>query len=74
MEVHFNPELQARLTQRATQQGLNHDEVVQDVVARYFAEEDHFVEAVKRSEAALERSEFPTHEQMGDRLRRFLQP
>jgi len=74
MEVHFAPDLQAKLTQRATQQGRNPDEVVQDVVARYFEEEDRFVEAVKRGEAALERGEFLTHEQVGDRLRRFLQP
>ena len=74
MEVHFNPDLQAKLTQRATQQGRDPDEVVQDVVARYFDEEDRFVEAVKRGEAALERGEFLTHEQVGDRLRRFLQP
>jgi predicted transcriptional regulator len=74
MEVHFDPDLQARITQRATQQGRNTDEVVQDVVARYFEEEDRFVEAVKRGEAALQRGEFLTHEQMGERLRRFLQP
>jgi len=74
MEVHFNPDLQARLTQRAAQQGHNLDETVQDVVARYFEEEDRFVEAVKRGEAALERGEFLTHEQVGDRLKRFLQP
>jgi len=74
MEVHFNPDLQARLTQRALQQGRNPDEVVQDVVARYFEEEDRFVEAVKRGEAALERGEFLTHEQVGERIRRFLQP
>lgn len=74
MEVHFNPDLQARLTQRATQEGRNLDETVQDVVARYFEEEDRFIEAVKRGEAALERGEFLTHEQVGDRLRRFLQP
>ena len=72
MEVHFDPDLQARLTQRATQQGRNPDEVVQDVVARYFEEEDRFIEAVKRGEAALERGEFLTHEQVGERLRRFL--
>jgi hypothetical protein len=48
MEIHFNPDLQAKLTQRATQQGRNLDETVQDVVARYFEEEDHFIEAVKR--------------------------
>lgn len=74
MEVHFNPDLQARLTQRATQDGRDLDETVQDVVARFFEEEDRFVEAVKRGEAALERGEFLTHEQVGDRLRRFLQP
>lgn len=74
MEVHFNSDLQARLTQRATQEGRNLDETVQDVVARYFEEEDRFIEAVKRGEAALERGEFLTHEQVGDRLRRFLQP
>jgi predicted transcriptional regulator len=74
MEVHFQPDLQARLDERANQQGRNLDEVVQDVVARYFEEEDRFIEAVKRGEAALERGEFLTHEQVGERLRRFLQP
>jgi predicted transcriptional regulator len=74
MEVQFNPDLQARLTERAAQKGVKPNEVVQDVVARYFEEEDRFVEAVKRGEAALERGEFLSHEQVGERLRRFLQP
>jgi predicted transcriptional regulator len=74
MEVHFSRDLQARLTQRATQEGRNLDETVQDVVTRYFEEEDRFIEAVKRGEAALEHGEFLTHEKVGERLRRFLQP
>lgn len=74
MEVQFNPGLQARLAQRAAQQGVLPNEVVQEVVARYFEEEDRFVEAVKRGEAALDRGESLSHEQVGDRLRRFLQP
>ena len=74
MEVHFNPNLEARLTQRATQQGRKPDEFVQDVVARYLDEEDRFVQAVWRGEDALERGEYLTHEQVGERLRRFLQP
>jgi len=74
MEVHFNPDLEARLIQRATQQGCQPDEFVQDVVARYLEEEARFVEAVKRGEQALERGEYLTHEQVGERLRRFLQP
>jgi predicted transcriptional regulator len=74
MEVHFPPDVQARLAERAAQQGRKLDETVQDVVAGYFEEEDRFVEAVKRGEAALEQGDFLTHEQVGDRLRRFLQP
>ncbi len=74
MEVHFPPDVQARLAERAAQQGRKLDETVQDVVARYFEEEDRFVEAVKRGEAALDQGDFLTHEQVGDRLRRFLQP
>jgi predicted transcriptional regulator len=73
MDVHFSPDLHARLTQRANQEGRNLDETVQDVVARFFEEEDRFIEAVKRGEAALERGDYITHEQVGDRLRRFLQ-
>jgi predicted transcriptional regulator len=74
MEVQFTPDLQARLAERAAQQGIKPNEVVEDVVARYFEEEDRFVEAVKRGEAALGRGESLTHEQVGQRLRRFLQP
>jgi predicted transcriptional regulator len=71
MEVNFTANLEARLTERATQQGRRPDEFVQDVVARYLDEEDRFIEAVKRGEDALERGEYLTHEQVGERLRRI---
>ncbi len=74
MEIHFTPDVQARLAERAARQGRKLDETVQDVVARYFEEEDRFIEAVKRGEAALEEGDFLTHEQVSDRLRRFLRP
>jgi predicted transcriptional regulator len=54
--------VQARLSQRATQQGVDLNDVVQEVVARYFEEEDRFMQAVQRGEAALKRGEFLTHE------------
>jgi predicted transcriptional regulator len=47
--------------------------LVQDVLASYFEEEARFIEAVKRGEDALQRGEYLTHEQVGQRLRRFLQ-
>ena len=74
MEVQFDPDIEARLAERATRQCLSPDEAVRDVVTRYFQEEDRFVEAVQRGEAALARGESLTHEQVGDRLRRFLKP
>jgi predicted transcriptional regulator len=74
MEVHFPPELEEKLVRSAAQQGRNPDELLQDVVTRYFEEEARFVEKVKRGEEALERGEYLTHEQMGYRLERFLRP
>jgi len=72
MEVHFPPELEAKLAHCATEQGRNPDELVRDVVARYFEEEARFVEAVGLGEEALRRGEYLTHEQVGQRLERFL--
>ena len=74
MEVHFAPEIEKKIAQSAAQQGRNADELVQEVVARYFDEESRFVEAVNRGEEALERGEYLTHEQVGQRLERFLRP
>jgi predicted transcriptional regulator len=74
MQVHITPELEARLTRSAAQQGRLADELVQDVLTRYFEEEARFVEAVKRGEDAVQRGEYLSHEQVGQRLQRFLQP
>ncbi len=73
MEVHFTPELEAKLTHLAVQQGRDPGELAQEILTRYFEEEIRFVEAVNRGEAALQRGEYITHEQVGQRLRRFLQ-
>jgi hypothetical protein len=55
MEVHFTPELEEKLTHSAAQQGLNPDELVRGVLARYFEEEARFAGRVERgaSGAAL---------------------
>ena len=74
MEVHLTADLQAKLMNSASQQGRNPDEIVQDVLARYFEEESRFQDAVLRGEDALRRGESLTHEQVGERLHRFLKP
>ena len=38
----------------------------------FFEEEARFVDAVKRGEDSFTRGEFLTHEQVGQRLQRFL--
>ena len=73
MEVHVTGELEAKLAHSAAQQGRDPDDLVQDVLTNYFEEEARFVEAVKRGEDAFERGEYLTHEQVGQRLQRFLQ-
>ncbi|HWG16495.1 MAG TPA: hypothetical protein VN678_01445 [Acidobacteriaceae bacterium] len=72
MEVHFTPEQEAKLAQSAALHGRNPDELVQQVLARYFDEESRFVDAVRRGEDALSRGEYLTHEEAGQRLERFL--
>lgn len=74
MEVAFTPELEARLAQTAALQGRNPDELVKQVVARYFDEESRFIDAVNRGEKALQCGEYLTQEQVGQRLDRFLRP
>ena len=45
---------------------------MQEVLAQYFEEEARFIKAVKRGEDALDRGEYLAHEQVGQRLERFL--
>ena len=46
-EVHFFPDVQEKLVHSAAKQGRDADELVQDVLARYLADEARFVEAVE---------------------------
>ena len=72
MEVNFTPEVEAKLTHIAEQQGRNPADLVEEVVSRYFDEEARFAAAVNLGEEALQRGEYLTHEQVGERLQRFL--
>ena len=74
MEVHVTGELEAKLTRSAAMQGRNPDDLVHDVLKSYFEDEARLMEAVKRGEDALQRDEYLSQEQVGQRLRRFLQP
>lgn len=63
MEVHFPPELQAKVAHAAAEQSRNPDELVRDVVSRYFEEEARSFEAAKRGEDVLQQGEYLTRAQ-----------
>jgi predicted transcriptional regulator len=72
MEVHLTPEQQHQLAELAAQRGRDAD--AQEAISRYLEEEARFIEAVKLGEAALQRGEYLTHEQVGERLNRLFEP
>jgi len=65
MEVHFTPELQAK---------LEADEYVQQLVESYVDHDAWFRREVAEGLAQLERGEFLTHEEVGARLQKKFQP
>ena len=72
MQVHFTPEQEAQLAQIANKAGTYPERLVKEAALRML-EDARFTEAVLQGEAAFERGEFLTHEQVGKQLGRFLQ-
>lgn len=83
--MQFDPELQAKLSHLAAQQGRpgglqpvaanpNASELVRDALARYVEDETTFLEAVEEGIAAAERGEFIAEEEMHARVERMLKP
>jgi predicted transcriptional regulator len=68
------PELEATLKDSAARQGRNADEVLAEAITCYFDEEARFVEAVRKGGESSGRGEYLTHEQVEQRLERFLRP
>jgi predicted transcriptional regulator len=71
MEVHFTPEQEAQLSKIAATTGTDAEQLVKDAALRLLQEETRFVEAVKVGETQLERGEYLTHEEVGERIKRL---
>ncbi len=74
MEVHFTPELQAKLDRIAADIPGGADEYVRELVERYLDHDVWFRQKATNSIAHLDDGQFLTHEQVGARLRTMLQP
>ena len=68
MEVHFTPELQAKLDRVAAENSSAADQYVQQLVEHYLDHDVWFRQKVKTSLERLDGGEFITHEEMGARI------
>jgi len=61
MEIHFNPELQAKLMRVAAQQGRDAEALVAEAVERLVEHDAWFLQEVEKGFAAADRGEFIEH-------------
>ena len=68
MEVHLNPELEAKVLRIAAENSKEAAEYIQQLVERYIDHDAWFREQVKKGLDQLDREEFFTHEEIGVRI------
>jgi predicted transcriptional regulator len=73
MEVHFTPDLQAKLDRVAAENRRGADEYVQQLVESYLDHDAWFRQKVTASLGKLDRGEFLTHEEVGARIAKMFQ-
>jgi predicted transcriptional regulator len=62
MEVRLKPDLEAKLTRLASQQGRNSEALVVEAVERMVNYDEWFLQEVEKGLAAADRGEFVEHE------------
>ena len=73
MELHLNPEKEARLLQHATRAGIAAEQVVEEAVDRLLEYETRFTAAVEEGRASARRGALLEHDEVGDRIDRLFQ-
>ena len=68
MEISLPPELEAKLTQLASQTGKGPSQVVQELVATYLEHEDWFRREVTKGVASLDLGKSISHEEVRRRV------
>lgn len=65
MEVDFTPDLQAKLTRLAAEQGRETQALVREAVERFVNYDEWFLREVDKGLAAADQGEFVEHEEVG---------
>jgi predicted transcriptional regulator len=72
MEVNLNPDLQARLSQLASQQGRDAEALAREAIERLVEYDEWFVEEVDKGLLQVKQGKLVTHEETGMRMERLL--
>jgi len=72
MEVHLNPDMQAKLARLAAEQGRNTEALVQEAIARFVDYDEWFIREVEKGLASADRGELVTHEEVGAWLEKLI--
>jgi len=71
MEVKLTPQQEEKLSKLATSKGRDAEKLAQEVIDFYLEHEARFTDAIKLGLRSLDRSEYVTHEEVGDRIERL---
>jgi predicted transcriptional regulator len=71
MEVHFNPDLETKVNRVAAENRSGADEYVQQLVEHYVDHDAWFRQKVRQGLEQLDRGEYLTHEEVGERIERM---
>jgi len=72
MEVNLNPDLQARLTHLAAQEGRDTEALAREAIERLVDYDEWFIREVDKGLTQIEQGKVLTHEEVGARMERLL--
>ena len=72
MEVHLTPDVQAKLSRLAAQQGRDTEALAQEAIERFVDYDEWFIGEVEKGLASADRGELLSHDEVGVRLERLI--
>ena len=72
MEVHLDPDVQAKLVRLAAEQGRDAEVLAREAIERFVDYDEWFIREVEKGLAQIDRGEVLTHEEVGVRLEKLI--
>jgi predicted transcriptional regulator len=72
MEIHLNPNVQAKLARIAAERGSDVEVLAKEVTERFVDYDEWFINEVEKGLGQIDRGEVLTHEEVGVRIERLL--